>query len=126
MNTRHPRDLPPLEFDLCKEDLPPPVSGSQTLSVRVSEDVGTALEFTPVPKSEKKFTMIHEGSISTMILEDREDVTPETAEELRRFPHVLKKIQPVWGNPALFHRLMEEFVVMEGRRQSVRRGDGVF
>lgn len=126
MDHKYPPHLLPIEFDISEKDFSSPVFESQTLSTKVSEDVGVALEFTPAPKSEKKFKMVHEGGISIMVLADREDMTLETAEALKRFPHVLEKIRLVWGRPAFFHKLMEEFVVMEGHRQAAKRGDGRF
>lgn len=101
----------------------PKAEGSSAIAGKTAAGVGEALEFVPSGNG-KNFEMIHEGGQSVMVVKERPEITPDTAEALKKYPHVLEKIKKGWGRPPLFRAVMEELMVMEGQRQEQKRQDG--
>ncbi len=98
---------------------------SSALAGKTAAEVSDALEFVPSGNG-KNFEMIHEGGQSVMVVKERPDMTPDTVEALKKYPHVLEKIRKGWGSPPLFRAIVEELMVMESHRQVQKRDDGGF
>lgn len=103
----------------------PQAEGSSAIAGKTAAGVGEALEFVPSGNG-KNFEMIHEGGQSVMVVKERPDMTPDTVEALKKYPHVLEKIRKGWGSPPLFRAIVEELMVMEDDRMDKKQDNGKF